>query len=68
MDIATTVIEMRTTVASMNDALTPFSRREEYEKYLSALKHYKKILDIFTSRVNDEVNKAIEKTNIILDG
>ena len=60
--MATTVIEMRTTLATMNASLTPLSSKADYERYLNALYHYKKIFTSFSERIHGETNKAIEKT------
>jgi hypothetical protein len=59
------LVEMRKTLASMNDRLTPYSSAREYQRYLDNLYHYKKILNSFTRLSNDELDEAIRKCNMI---
>lgn len=56
------LIEMRKTLTSMNESLTPYSDMREHKRYFDNLKHYKKILNTYMSRANEELDTAIEKS------
>lgn len=54
---------MRKTLASMNERLTPYSGKREHQNYLESLKHYKRILTAYISRLTEEIDMAIDKSN-----
>ena len=54
---------MRKTLAEMNHCITPYSEKRVHENYLESLKHYKKILTAYITRLTEETDEAIEKTN-----
>ena len=58
---------MRETLSAMNTALTPYSTKQEHQKYLDSLKHYKKILHTYLTRACDEIDTAIIKSMCNLD-
>ena len=62
MDNLESIIEMRKTLVSMNDRLTPYSGKVEHQRYLDSLKHYKKILNSYISRLTNEIDQAINKS------
>jgi hypothetical protein len=57
------ITEMRGTLTSMASSMTAYSSKREHQNYLESLKHYKKILTVHLSRLSDEIDVAIEKTN-----
>jgi hypothetical protein len=63
-----TIIQMRNTLAMLNERLTPYSGKVEHQRYLESLLHYKKILLKFVSRYSFELDTAIEKSKKIIDG
>lgn len=67
MNDLVTIVEMRKTLTSMNDRLTSYSSKKEYQRYLENLEHYKKILQGFISRATSEIDDAIGKTNRIIN-
>jgi hypothetical protein len=62
------IMEMRKTLTSMNDRLTPYSGKAEHQRYLDNLQHYKKILHGFITRSIDEIDTAIMKSMSIIGG
>jgi len=62
MNSLETIEEMRSSLTAMNERLTPYSGKREHQEYLEAIKHYKKILSAYISRLTDEIDKAIEKS------
>jgi predicted component of type VI protein secretion system len=62
------LLEMRRTLATINGQLTPYSGSKEHQRYLENLLHYQKVLNNYTSRANDEINRAISKSNDIIRG
>jgi uncharacterized protein YktA (UPF0223 family) len=58
--------EMRKTLISMNDSLTPYSTKVEYQRYLESLQHYKKIVKSTITRLDDEIDKSINKSTDII--
>ena len=58
---------MRNTLTAMNDCITPYSEKRVYQNYLESLKHYKKILSAYISRLTEEIDDAIMKTNSNID-
>jgi uncharacterized protein YktA (UPF0223 family) len=59
--------EMRKTLISMNDSLTPYSTKVEYQRYLESLQHYKKVVNSTITRLNDEIDKSINKSSDIIN-
>jgi hypothetical protein len=66
MNDLVTIVEMRKTLTSMNDRLTPYSSKKEYIRYLENLEHYKKIMQGFITRATLEIDASIEKTSEII--
>jgi hypothetical protein len=62
-----TLAEMWTTLSSMNERLTPYSSKIEYQRYLNSLQHYKKILNAHVSRANEELDISINKSYRIVN-
>jgi uncharacterized protein YktA (UPF0223 family) len=61
-----TIIEMRNTLTSIKESLTPYSGKVEHQRYLDNLKHFKQILNANISRLNDDIDKSIMNSyNII---
>lgn len=61
-----TILSMRKTLTSMNDSLTPYSGKNEHQRYLDSLQHYKKILNAYMTNANSEIDAAINKSyNIV---
>jgi uncharacterized protein (DUF885 family) len=56
-----TLIGMRQTLCDMNAQLTPYSSKFEYQRYLESLQHYKKILNAYITRANEELDSSIYK-------
>jgi hypothetical protein len=56
-----TLADMRKTLTAMNSELTPYSSKFEYQRYLESLQHYKKILNSFMTRANQELDASIYK-------
>jgi GTPase SAR1 family protein len=63
MNSLETIAGMRHTLAEMNACITPYSEKRVHQNYLESLKHYKKILSAYISRLITETDEAIEKTN-----
>lgn len=63
MNSLETISGMRQTLADMNHCITPYSEKKVHLHYLESLKHYKKILTAYISRLTGEIDEAIEKTN-----
>jgi len=61
------IIEMRKTLVAINESLTPYSTKIEYQRYVDSLKHYKKILASNTSRAINEIDNSILKSYRIID-
>lgn len=61
------IVEMRKTLMSMNDRLTPYSGKVEHLRYLENLEHYKKILNGFMTRAVDEIDASITKSKRIIE-
>jgi hypothetical protein len=61
-----TILEMRKTLCAMNTSLTPYSGVKEHQRYLDNLYHYKKLLSVYMSRANDELDKSIAKSYTIV--
>lgn len=57
-----TIVEMRKTLATMNTNLTPYSGKIEHQRYLENLQHYKKILNTYITKSNQELDDCIEKS------
>ena len=62
------IIEMRKTLSTINSQLTPYSSKREHQYYLDSLKHYNKILSLYMARASDELEKAIDKSQNIING
>lgn len=62
------IVEMRKTLTSMNDRLTPYSGKVEHMRYLENLEHYKKILNEFITRATLEIDDSITKSKSIIQG
>lgn len=62
MNSLETIIELRKTLTSMNEALTPYSDFYQHQRYYESLIHYKKILNTHLARLNQELDMAIEKS------
>ena len=60
------LLEMRRTLGAMNAQLTAYSGSKEHQRYLDNLLHYQKVLNNYTSRANEELNRAISKSNDII--
>ena len=52
----------------MNSKLTPYSCKQEYQRYLDSLKHYKKVLNAYIVRATNEIDNSIEKSQNIING
>lgn len=61
-----TVLEMRKTLLAMSASLTSYSGVKEHQRYLDNLCHYKKVLSVYMSRANDELDKSIAKSYTIV--
>ena len=61
------VNQMRDTLIAMNSQLTPYSCKQEYQKYLDSLKHYKKILNTYIIRSTQEIDRSIDKSQNIIN-
>lgn len=57
-----TLIDMRKTLGAMNEQLTPYSGFFEHQRYYESLIHYKKVLNSQLTRLNEELDLAIEKS------
>jgi hypothetical protein len=57
-----TIIDMRNTLYSLKENLTPYSGKMEHQRYLDSVKHYKKILLKYISRVSVDLDTEIEKS------
>jgi hypothetical protein len=68
METLEVLVEMRRTLVSMNAQLTPYSGSKEHKRYLDNLLHYQRILNSYTFRANEELNKSISKSNDIIRG
>jgi hypothetical protein len=66
MNSLETIVEMRKTLTSMNERLTPYSGKAEHQRYLDNLQHYKKILNAYITRSNEEIDIAIHKSYTIV--
>jgi hypothetical protein len=62
MDLQT-IIDMKKTLDELNLRLTPYSGKVEHQRYLDTLCHYKKIVNVQLTRLNDELNKEINIYN-----
>lgn len=62
MDSLELIMDMRKTLVKLNHELTPLSGIKDHQFYLDNLKHYKKILAVYISRITDETDEAIEKS------
>lgn len=62
-----TIIDMRNTLYLLKENITPYSGKMEHQRYLDSLKHYKKILLKYISRVSVDLDTEIEKSNRIID-
>jgi hypothetical protein len=62
------LVDVRKTLTAMNEQLTPYSNKVQYQRYLDSLQHYKKILNTHLIRLITEVDDSIEKSNKILRG
>jgi len=67
MNSLETISGMRNTLVAMNECITPYSEKKVYQNYLESLRHYKKILSAYISRLSEEIDDAIEKTNKNID-
>jgi hypothetical protein len=61
MDFLFVLTEMHKGLIEKRERLTPLSSKSAHEDYLKSLKHYKKIFGRFSSRINEDLDKAIEK-------
>ncbi len=61
-----TILAMRKTLTSMNDSLTPYSGKNEYQRYLDSLRHYKNVLNSYMTTANNEIDRAINKSYTIV--
>ena len=53
---------MRKTLATMNTSITPYSGKIEHQRYLESLQHYKKILNAYITKSNQDIDDSIEKS------
>jgi outer membrane protein assembly factor BamD (BamD/ComL family) len=60
------IIEMRKTLISMNERLTPYSPKIEYQRYLKSLIHYKQLVNTNIARLNEEIDASISKSSDII--
>lgn len=61
MDFIFVLFEMHKGLVQKRNNLTSLSSKIEQEDYLKSLQHYKKIFGRFSARVNEDLDKAIEK-------
>jgi uncharacterized protein (DUF885 family) len=52
---------MYQTLCDMEAKLTPYSSKFEYQRYLESLQHYKKIMNSYITRINQELDTSIYK-------
>ena len=62
MNSLESVVSMRETLSIMNSQLTPYSGKNEHQRYLDSLQHYKKILNAYITRATNEIDTAIMKS------
>lgn len=55
------LVEMHKGLVQKRNNLTSLSSKIEQEDYLKSLQHYKKIFGKFSTRINEDLDKAIEK-------
>ena len=66
MESFETIHEMRKTLLDMETKLTPYSGKSEHQRYLDSLCHYKKIMNSYIIRQNQELDIIINKTNDLI--
>ena len=57
------IVDMKKTLDDLQTRLTPYSGKVEHQRYLDSLSHYKKIVNVYLLRLNDELNKSINIYN-----